>query len=74
MTPPTALERAFELARSGEFGSVEQIRARLKVEGYDPRHVQGKALTKQLKGIIADSRRLNNATVKAPYIGPAKDE
>ena len=32
---PTAVERAYDLARSGECGGVTEIRVKLKSEGYD---------------------------------------
>ena len=35
----TALERAFQLARSGHMATVDDIRKRLKQEGYDERAV-----------------------------------
>jgi hypothetical protein len=50
----TALERAFQLARSGRMSSVDDIRKQLKREGYDDRVVLdgGRLLTTQLKGLI----------------------
>jgi hypothetical protein len=35
----TALERAFQLARSGKMATIEDIKKRLKQEGYDERVV-----------------------------------
>jgi hypothetical protein len=53
MDPNTSeLERAFELAKSGRFTSVEQIRRQLKVEGYSTAHVTGKFLVGRLRAII----------------------
>jgi hypothetical protein len=58
----TALERAFQLARSGHMATVDDIRKRLKQEGYDERAVVdgGRSLTTQLRGLIraagADAR------------------
>ena len=49
----TALERAFELAVSGRFLLVKDIRTQLKVEGYQPDQIEGRALTRQLKEIMA---------------------
>ena len=46
--PPTALERAFELARSGECRTVTDVRARLKREGYSPHVLVGRTLTGQI--------------------------
>jgi hypothetical protein len=50
----TALERAFQLARSGHMATVDDIRKRLKEEGYDERAVAdgGRSLTTQLRGLI----------------------
>jgi hypothetical protein len=52
----TALERAFELAKSGEYSNVPDIRVRLRSEGYDSRQLQGPALTKQLIEIMQKAR------------------
>jgi hypothetical protein len=51
-----ALERAFELARSGKCASVTEIRKRLKAEGYAAATVAGTALSKQLRALIATAR------------------
>jgi hypothetical protein len=50
----TALERAFQLARSGHMATVEDIKKRLRQEGYDERAVAdgGPSLTTQLRGLI----------------------
>jgi hypothetical protein len=54
----TALERAFQLARSGEMSTIEDIKKRLKQEGYDERVVTdgGRSLTMQLRGLIGTVR------------------
>jgi hypothetical protein len=46
---PTALERAFELARSGKCADVAQIRQQLKVEGYARDQLTGPALLRQIR-------------------------
>jgi len=46
------LERAFELARSGQFDSIEQIKVRLHQEGYSRALVAGKYLSAQLRQLI----------------------
>ena len=58
MTIQTTLERAFALARTGEFASVSEIRARLKRERYDQveAHLQGPALGKQLRQLCEQAR------------------
>ena len=48
----TALERAFELARSGSSPTVAIIKKRLDREGYASSQVQGRELAKQLKALI----------------------
>ena len=53
---PTPLERAFELARSGDYGSIPELRAQLSVEGHSTRVVTGATQTKQLREIITASR------------------
>jgi hypothetical protein len=48
----TALERAFQLAKSGYCNSVDDIRHQLKSEGYSTEQITGKDLTSQLKALI----------------------
>ena len=52
----TALERAFQLARSGRVNGLEEIRKALKREGYDDGQLQGRQLKSQLQKLIADAR------------------
>jgi hypothetical protein len=53
----TALERAFQLARSGRMTKIDDIKKRLKREGYDERVVTegGRSLTQQLRELIRTS-------------------
>jgi hypothetical protein len=53
----TALERAFELARSGDYPSVEHIRRKIRGEGYLQDQLTGSALRRQLKELIAAATR-----------------
>jgi hypothetical protein len=53
----TALEIAFELARSGKCLTVPEIVTRLKPERYDAIQVEGPALRKQLLRLIAEAKR-----------------
>jgi len=46
---PTTLERAFDLARTGDYLSVADIRAQLKTEGYLLSQLEGPALIRQLR-------------------------
>lgn len=47
---PTTLERAFQLAKSGECANVDQVRMRLKSEGYSDgqAHTKGPSIRGQL--------------------------
>jgi hypothetical protein len=53
----TALEKAFELARSGKCRTVTDIVKRFKSEGYDESQIAGPALRKQLLQLIKEPRR-----------------
>jgi hypothetical protein len=48
----TTLERAFELAKSGQCATVNQIRLKLKVENFDQHLIQGPSLLAQLRAIM----------------------
>ena len=48
----TALERAFQLAKSGEYASVSAIKKQLKAERYEVTQITGRALSKQLNDLI----------------------
>lgn len=52
------VERAFELARSGEFRTVNDITKKLYRENYDhvAQHLAGKTISRQLKTVIAAGR------------------
>ena len=52
----TALERAFQMARSGDYASVEDIKRRLSAEGYSASQVSGPMLAKQLLALIKEAR------------------
>ena len=58
MTTPTTLERAFDLARSGECASVNDIRMRLKAERFDQvdAHLAGPAIARQLRLLCETAR------------------
>ena len=55
---PTTLERAFALARSGEFSSTAEIRMRLKKERYDQveEHLRGPSINRQLRQLCEQAR------------------
>jgi hypothetical protein len=52
----SALERAFQLAQSGDFASVQHIKQRLAKEGYSAEQVNGPKLLAQLRQLIASAR------------------
>ncbi len=52
----TVLERAFQLAKSGSYTSVADIKKRLSVEGYGVAQLTGRVLTKQLNALINAER------------------
>jgi hypothetical protein len=58
MQPNTsAIERAFELAKSGQYVSVAEIKRRLLAEGYSAGHIEGRQLRDQLKTAIDAARK-----------------
>ena len=59
MTIQTTVERAFELARSGSCATVQDIRRKLKSEGYDQveAHLSGPSLGKQLRRLCEEARQ-----------------
>jgi hypothetical protein len=61
----TTLERAFELARSGRYTSVADIKKQLSVEGYSTAQVTGRVMSRQLQDLIR--------TAQAAEADPAKD-
>jgi hypothetical protein len=57
----TELERAFQLAKSGDCRSVDEIRKKLSQEGYYATQVTGKGLMRQLQAIIAAGLKARNS-------------
>jgi hypothetical protein len=53
----TALERAFQLAKSGNVATIDAIRHQLKAEGYSVATVTGNTLTRQLRALIHASQK-----------------
>jgi hypothetical protein len=53
----TALERAFDIARSGECESIQVLRAILKGEGHGDSQIEGRTLTHQLRELLTQSRK-----------------
>ena len=58
MTAQSTLERAFDLARSGECTSVEDIRRQLKRERFDQveAHLAGASINRQLRALCDKAR------------------
>lgn len=52
----TALERAFDLARSGKYHNLTEIKQALTSEGYYANQLDGPALRRQISGLIKDAR------------------
>jgi hypothetical protein len=52
----TALERAFQIAKSGEVSGLTEIVKALKREGYSPDQIEGPALKRQLANLIKAAR------------------
>jgi hypothetical protein len=53
--PVLPIERAFELARSGKFSKVMDIRRRLSAEGYPVHQISGPTLKAQLRQMIQNA-------------------
>ncbi|WP_425373903.1 hypothetical protein [Methylovirgula ligni] len=58
MKPVSAIERAFEIARSGRARDIAQIRKILAGEGLDQIQIYGKSLSRQLAELIRQSGAL----------------
>jgi hypothetical protein len=56
MIRPTSIERAFDLARSGQYPGVDALRKQLKAEGLPLTHIQGPSLVRQLREICLASQ------------------
>ena len=53
----TAIEKAFELAKSGQFKNVEDIIRQLRREGFRQEQIEGRALKTQLRLLIQSKER-----------------
>ena len=55
---PNTIERAYELARSGDCANVQEIRKRLKAEGFSGvmRHLDGHAIQQALIALCAAAK------------------
>jgi hypothetical protein len=62
----TALERAFQLARSGQVSGLSEIAEALKGEGYSANQIEGPSLRRQLTGLIDTARARERLTSSPP--------
>ena len=53
----TAVERAFQLAKSGICLSVADLKKRLRLEGYATTQIVGGAISKQLRALIEAAQK-----------------
>jgi hypothetical protein len=54
----TALERAFQVAKSGSCRSIDDIKKLLKSEGYSTTQIEGGTLLKQLRALMQTAQGL----------------
>jgi hypothetical protein len=52
----TSIERAFQLAKTGRFANVAEIKTALGSEGYSTLPIVGRVLNAQLRKLIRDAR------------------
>jgi hypothetical protein len=62
----SALERAFQLARSGQVASIDDIKKRLKREGYEKAVDGGPSLAGQLRKLISEASERKGGPIAAP--------
>ena len=53
----SALERAFQLAKSGEVAGITEIATSLNREGYSASQIEGPVLKRQLANLIKAARK-----------------
>jgi hypothetical protein len=56
----TAIERAFQIAKSGHAPTVEHIKQALAKEGYAQGQINGPSLSRQLRALIKAAREKDN--------------
>jgi hypothetical protein len=61
----TALERAFQLARSGQVAGLTEIVTSLNREGYSGSQIEGRLLKRQLADLIKAARKASVDTPSA---------
>lgn len=68
----TELERAFQLASSGRYASMADIRKQLLLDGYSDNQITGKGLARQLQALIQTARRAPTRRDEAFHILPKR--
>jgi hypothetical protein len=58
----SALERAFQLAKSGQVAGLTEIATSLNREGYSANQIEGPVLKRQLAGLIKAARKLSETS------------
>ena len=64
----TALERAFQLAKTDSYASLADIKKRLKAEGYSTEQITGAVLSKQLRVLIQTALKSRVMELSAPPV------
>ena len=54
---PTPIERAFQLAKSGEYEGLQDVLRQLKVEGLSVSQIEGRAIRTQLRDLCVAARQ-----------------
>jgi hypothetical protein len=62
----TVLERAFQIAKSGSCGTVQDVKTRLVSEGYSIYQITGRALSSQLLALIKAARSDSKGAFRGP--------
>jgi hypothetical protein len=70
----TALERAFQLARSGRMAGLTEIVTSLNREGYSANQIEGRLLKRQLGDLIKLSRKPSADSDSPPTGRPENDD
>jgi len=70
---PSIAERAYQLAKTGEFPKVRELKAALKKEGYDQidAHLGGSSISRPLRVICEDAYRLRQSEIVIGEQNPA---
>ena len=66
----TSIERAFELAKSGQFVNLSALIQKLNSEGYSGNQIEGPVLRKQITRIIQDAAKARGETLSAKAVEP----